>query len=77
MNKNITDVIIHTKESLTTYQFDEVSKNVYLQLGVISLSRNDNTTQCLMLVYNSVKTQASKILNIVIDAGVKSSLVGI
>lgn len=77
MNKNITDVIIHTKESLTTYQFDEVSKNVYLQQGVISLSRNDDTPQCLMLIYNSGKTQARKILNIVIDAGVKASLVGI
>jgi hypothetical protein len=77
MNKNITDVIIHTKESLSTHQFDEVSKNVYMQRGVISLSRNANTPQCLMLIYNSGKTQARNILNVVTNTGVKASLVGI
>jgi hypothetical protein len=77
MNKNITDVIIHTKEPLTTHQFDEVSKNVTMKYGVISLSRNANTPQCLMLIYHSGKTRARNILNVVTNTGVKASLVGI
>ena len=75
--KNITDVIIHTKNILTTHQFDELSQNVYMNEGVISLSRNAKTPQCLMLVYNSAKTHAKEILDIVNNAGVNASLVGI
>ena len=77
MNKSITDVIIHTSDSLTSYQFEELSKNVYLNEGIVSFSRNAKTPQCLMVVYNAGKTQASSILNTVRNLGIKASLVGI
>jgi hypothetical protein len=77
MNNSITDVIIHTRDSLTGYQFNEVSKNVYLNEGIISFSRNTKTPQCLMVVYNSGKTKASSILDTVRNLGIKASLVGI
>jgi hypothetical protein len=74
---NITDVIILTKNTLTVHQFDELSRNVQMNEGVISRSRNIKTPQCLMLVYNSARTHAKGILDIVNDTGVKASLVGI
>lgn len=77
MNKTITDVIIHTSDSLTGYQFDELSKNVYMNEGIVSFSRNAKTPQCLMVVYNSGKTKASSILDTVRNLGIKASLVGI
>lgn len=77
MNKQITDVIIHTRDSLTKHQFDEVSRNVYMNEGIVSFSRNSNTPQCLMVVYNAGKTRASNILNTVKNMGVNASLVGI
>ena len=77
MDKHITDVIIHTKDVLTSYQFDEVSRNVYLNEGIVSFSRNARTPQCLMVIYNAGKTQAGNILNTVKNMGVKASLVGI
>lgn len=77
MNKQITDVIIHTRDSLTNHQFDEVSRTVYMNEGIVSFSRNSKTPQCLMVVYNAGKTQASNILNTVKNMGVNASLVGI
>lgn len=77
MNKQITDVIIHTSETLSGYQFDEVSKNVYLNEGIVSFSRNAKTPQCLMVVYNAGKTKASSILATVRKLGINASLVGI
>ena len=77
MNKHITDVIIHTHDSLTNHQFYEVSRNGYMNEGIVSFSRNTKTPQCLMVVYNAVKTQASNILNTVKNMGVNASLVGI
>lgn len=77
MNEKITDVIIHTRDTLTGYQFDEVSRNVYLNEGIVSFNRNANTPQCLMVVYNAGKTRASSILQTVRNLGVNASLVGI
>ena len=77
MSNKITDVIIHTRESLSGYQFDEVSRNVYLNDGVVSFQRNEKTPHCLMLVYNAGKTRASSILHTVRSLGVNASLVGI
>ena len=77
MDKHITDVIIHTKDVLTNHQFDEVSRNVYMNEGIVSFSRNARTPQCLMVIYNAGKTKAGNILNTVKNMGVKASLVGI
>ena len=77
MNKHITDVIIHTRDALTSHQFDEVSRNVYMNEGIVSFNRNTKTPQCLMVVYNAGKTQAGNILKTVQNIGVKASLVGI
>ena len=77
MNKHITDVIIHTKDVLTGQQFDEVSRNIYLNEGIVSFSRNPKTPQCLMVVYNAGKTRAGSILKTVRNVGVRASLVGI
>ena len=77
MNKHITDVIIHTKGTLTGHQFDQVSTHVYMNEGIVSFSRNTKTPQCLMVVYNAGKTQAVSILNTVKSLGVNASLVGI
>jgi hypothetical protein len=77
MNKNITDVIIHTKDTLTGYQFDEVSRNVYMNEGIVSFNRNAKTPQCFMVVYNAGKTKASSILDTVRNLGINASLVGI
>jgi len=77
MSKTITDVIIHTRESLTGYQFEEVSKNVYLNEGIVSFNRNTKTPRCLMVVYNAGKTKASNILGTVRNMGINASLVGI
>ena len=77
MNKQITDVIIHTRDNLTGYQFDEVSRNVYLNDGIVSFNRNAKTPQCLMVVYNAGKTKASSILDTVRKLGINASLVGI
>ncbi len=77
MSKTITDVIIHTRDSLSGYQFDQVSKNVYLNEGIISFSRNAQTPQCLMVVYNAGKTKASSILDTIRNLGINASLVGI
>ena len=77
MNKQITDVIIHTRDSLTNHQFDEVSRNVYMNEGIVSFSRNSKTPQCLMVVYNAGITRASNILSTVKNMGVNASLVGI
>ena len=75
--KKITDVIIHTRDELTGYQFDEVSRNVYLNDGIVSFSRNTKTPQCLMVVYNAGRTKATSILDTVRSLGINASLVGI
>ena len=35
MNEKITDVIIHTSDTLTGYQFNELARNVYLGEGIV------------------------------------------
>ena len=77
MNNTITDVMIYSKSKLTDQQFNELSNRVYQDEAVISFSRNKKTPQCLMVVYNSAKTQAFNILRSVTDFGIKASLVGI
>ena len=77
MNDHITDVIIHTRGTLTRHQFDQVSTRVYMNEGIVSFSRNTKTPRCLMVVYNAGKTQAASILNTVKSLGVNASLVGI
>ena len=77
MEKHITDVIIHTSQHLDDQQFTELAEVVHKNEGVISLSRNANAHQCLMLVYNAGKNQARNILRSVTGAGVKAQLVGI
>jgi len=77
MNQKITDVIIHTRDNLSGHQFDEVSRKVYLNEGIVSCSRNAKTPQCLMVVYNAGKTRASTILQTVRNLGVSASLVDI
>ena len=77
MEKHITDVIIHTSKHLNDAQFTELAKVVHKNEGVISLSRNANAPQCLMLVYNAGVNQARNILKSVTGTGVKAQLVGI
>ena len=77
MEKHITDVIIHTSNYLDDQQFTELAEVVHKNDGVISLSRNANAPQCLMLVYNAGKNQARNILRSVTGAGIKAYLVGI
>ena len=77
MNEKITDVIIHTSDTLTGHQFNELARNVYLGEGIVSFNRNAKTPRCLMVVYNAGKTRASSILKTIRNLGVNASLVGI
>jgi hypothetical protein len=76
-NSHITDVIIHTEAQLDDEQFARLSKQVYGQLGVVSMSRNVHTPRFLMVVYNAASVKARHILDTVTDAGYRASLVGI
>ena len=76
MSNTTIDVMIYTKNILSTNQFERLSKSIYDNEGVISLSRNIQTPQCLMLVYNASKIKARNILNAITNTGVKASLVG-
>lgn len=77
MNNKITDVIIHTQDSLNEHQFNELSRKVYLNEGIVSFNRNARTPRCLMVVYNAGKTRASNILNTLTEMDIQASLVGI
>ena len=77
MSNTTIDVMIYTTNTLSTNQFEQLSKSVYDKEGVISLSRNIKTPQCLMLIYNASKIKARNILNTITNMGVKASLVGI
>ena len=77
MEQHITDVIIHTSKHLNDQQFTELARVIHKNEGVISLSRNANAPQCLMLVYNAGKNRARNILKSVTGAGVKAQLIGI
>jgi hypothetical protein len=77
MNRTITDVIIHTKHSLSEQQLTKVCKTVYRNEGVISCNRNAVTPHCLMLVYNPAATTARNVLDSVTGMGIQASLVGI
>lgn len=77
MNNKITDVIIHTSNHLSDQQFADISKQVYQNEGIVSVSRNVHTPKFLMVVYDAGRTQAKSILKTVTSLGYPATLVGI
>jgi len=76
MNDQITDVIIHTGEPLDEQRFAQLTRQVYLQDGVVSLRRNLHAPRLLMVVYNAARIPARRILDTVTGLGIPAALVG-
>ena len=76
MNNNITDTMIHTRETLSDREFEALSDDVYRDEGIVSLSRNPHTPRFLMVVYNAARTRSTAILDIVKQNGYQASLIG-
>ena len=77
MNDSITDVMIHTRTKLSEAQFAELRDRVYIDPGVVSLSRNVHTPKFLMVVYSAAITSAAHILQSVRERGCDARLIGI
>ncbi len=77
MSTKITDVIIHTRETLNDEQFNEVAEEVRNDKGVISFGRNQSRPNFLMVAYNAKRTRSIDILKKVTGFGIDASLVGI
>ena len=77
MNDSITDVMIHTRTQLSDAQFTELRDRVYIDPGVVSLSRNVHTPKFLMVIYNAAKTSAAQILQSVRERDCDARLIGI
>lgn len=77
MNSKVADVFIHTKGPLNDRQFGELSKQVYRDQGIVSISRNSHRPSMLMVVYNTARTKSGRILETVRLMGYEASLVGI
>jgi len=77
MGSKITDVIIHTKETLDDSRFHEVANRVRTGDGVVSVGRNDRHPNFLMVAYNAGRTRSTRILESVTGLGINASLVGI
>ena len=67
MNRNATDVIIHTCKPLSRSQFE----------GVISFDRSRTRPNFILVAYNTGQTCALAILNKMTRLGLNASLVGI
>ncbi|MGD8933850.1 MAG: hypothetical protein PVF35_03665 [Gammaproteobacteria bacterium] len=74
--QNITDTIIHTRKLLSDREFNTLSKEIYRDEGIVSLSRNPHTPRFLMVVYNAARTRSTTILEAVRQHGFQASLVG-
>lgn len=77
MSTKITDVIIHTKETLSSDLFNAVAEHVRNDKGVVSFGRNRNRPNFLMVAYNAGQTRSIDILKKVTGFGIQASLVGI
>jgi len=75
--QNITDTMIHTRELLSDREFSTLSREIYRDTGIVSLSRNPHTPRFLMVVYNAARTRSTAILEVVRQQGFHASLVGI
>ena len=77
MNDSITDVMIHTRTSLSEAQFTALREQVHLDQGVVSLSRNIHAPKCLMVIYNAAQTSAGSVLESIRNQGCDANLIGI
>lgn len=77
MNKNTTDVMIYTKNTLNREQFSEVARQVKQIEGVITFNQNARRPNFIMVAYNAGQTRALTILNKLTRLGFNASLVGI
>jgi hypothetical protein len=77
MNTKITDVIIHVDEPLNSSQFEEIADAVRSDRGAISVGRNSERPNFLMVAYNANQTRSSSILEKITGLGLHASLVGI
>jgi hypothetical protein len=75
--QHIADTIIHTRELLSEREFDTLSKAIYRDAGIVSLSRNPHTPRFLMVIYNTACTRSTAILEVIRQHGFQASIVGI
>ena len=75
MNTKITDVLVHTRETLNERQLQALSDQVYSDPGVVSVTRNIHRPRLLMVVYDAARTQSMQILAQVRGMGYQASLV--
>jgi hypothetical protein len=76
MNSKITDIIVHTRELLNDIQFLSLTRRIYKNDGIVSVSRNVHTPRMLMIVYNAARTHSSNILGTFRELGYNAALVG-
>ena len=75
MKCKITDVFIHTRETLSEDQFEKLSERVYGDSGIVSVSRNIHRPRLLMVVYDAARTPSLRILERIRSMGYAASLV--
>lgn len=77
MHNYTTDVLIHTKNTLSDDQFSEIASQVKAIDGVVRFDRNPQKPKFIMVAYKAGQVRALSILNKLTRLGFNASLVGI
>ena len=77
MNNKSTDVLIHTRTTLSDDQFSEISRQVKAIDGVLRFDRNHDKPNFIQVAYTAGQIRAITILNKLTRLGFNASLVGI
>ncbi|MDH5648182.1 MAG: hypothetical protein OEY67_00890 [Gammaproteobacteria bacterium] len=76
MNTQATDVLIHTRATLSEEQFTEVANRIKAIHGVLRFERSRHKPNFILVAYNAGQTRAIAILNKLTRLGFNASLVG-
>ena len=77
MQTRTTDVVIHTRSTLSEAQFSEVSRQVKAIDGVVRFERNPGRPNFILVAYKAGQIRALTILNKLTRLGFNASLIGI
>ncbi|TNF98568.1 MAG: ATP-binding protein [Gammaproteobacteria bacterium] len=77
MNTNLTDVLLHIDEDLSTEQRETIEESLRALDGVVSVHNSDKTPHLTIVEYDTAVMDSQKILKRVTNQGAHAELVGL
>lgn len=77
MAASMPDLMIHVDESLSPADMQQLEERLRAGAGVVSAHRSADATHLLLVSYDSNRTSAHDLLDVVTRTGVHAELVGL